>query len=403
MFALPDYSAFAKKAEIVCLYLAIITGVAAPISTAVTSFAYAGFFLAWLVSGQILKTLHVSLSQPAGKAILVFFIWLAIGMLYAPTSWHDKVITLLSWKKIFFTLILLGLFIEKKWKHRFIFVYMIVMTLSVSISWGLWLLGLPVLDKELGIIMTNHTSQSMAFVAASLCCLYLWSENSFVNKQWLLIAFLLFASNILFISASRSGYLALPVAIIFVIICLNNRKHLLSVLLVVLTVFTVAYFTSTMFKSSIEKGVEESASYKTSENFTSIGARMIFLENTLELIKQRPLIGYGTSSFKNVYGAYAEKKYNDWRGEPVSDPHNQYLFVWFENGLIGLLLFLGYIFTVLKQSLSGNKFAFIAAGFMLAVCSTSFFNSHFKTFPEGFLLAFFIGILLARDEQIVRI
>lgn len=399
MFVLPNSSLFAKKAEVACFYFAIIAGVAAPISTAITSVSYTGFFIAWLLSGQVSNTFRSSLSQPAGKAILVFFLWLGIGMLYAPTSWHDKITTLLSWKKIIFVLILLGFFTDNELKRRFIIVYTAVMALCGLISLVLWLIGLPVLDRELGIIMTNHTSQSMAFVAASLCCLYLWNEKGIANKAWLVVVFLLFVSNILFISASRSGYLALPIAVIFVIINLNNRKNLLSLLLVVLAGLSVAYISSSIFKNSIEKGLEESSSYKTSENFTSIGARMIFLENTVELIEQKPLVGYGTSSFKPVYAAYAAKKYSDWRGEAVSDPHNQYLFVWFENGLIGLALFISYILSVFKQSLSEGKFGVIAAGFMLAVCITSFFNSHFKTFPEGFLLAFFMGILLAKDRQ----
>src|SRR5664279_4580320 len=95
-----SYSTMAEKPLLTCRYLAIIAAIAAPVSTAITSAACVAMLLAWLMSGQVWQSLKISADQPAGKILLLFFVWLGISSLYADTTWADKVSTLSSWKKL---------------------------------------------------------------------------------------------------------------------------------------------------------------------------------------------------------------------------------------------------------------------------------------------------------------
>ncbi|MCK9395383.1 MAG: O-antigen ligase family protein [Methylobacter sp.] len=357
--------------------------------------------LTWLVSGQVWSSLKISAGQPAGKMLLLFFAWLIISSLYADTSWTDKVDTLSSWKKLFFTFVLFGLFYQPQWKARFIYCYLAAMSLAAVIAIPLWLQDIHVRSgREAGIFMTNHSSQSLAFVVAALCCIYLLKESLSWQKKCLLVGvFFLFLINIFFISPSRSGYLALPVAAAFAFVNLFGYKKLQHVHGIIAGALLLVVLTSSTLQQRIKLGLEEKTNYQTSENITSIGIRVVFAQNTLELIRQKPLLGYGTSSFKSVYGSHVAAKYQDWRGVPASDPHNQYLFVWLENGLVGLVLFLAYIFTAIRQGASQQPYGAIAASVLVAIAATSLFNSNFKTFPEGHLLAFFVGCLLARQPK----
>jgi O-antigen ligase len=247
--------------------------------------------------------------------------------------------------------------------------------------------------------MTNYSSQSMAFIAAIVCCIFLLKQQLSIKKKLLIGAVIaLFAFNIFFISAARSGYIAFPFAVVFAVCCLYGFKKLPYILVPTGIAIVVIALTSTTLQQRIEKGLAEKAHYQTDKELTSIGFRLVAAENTFELIKKRPIFGYGTSSFKATYSPYVAKKYSDWRGGPTADPHNQYLFVWLENGLIGLLLFLAYIYVAIRQGLNYQPYGAIAASVLVAVCASSLFNSHFKTFPEGYLLAFFVGILLAQHN-----
>jgi O-antigen ligase len=392
-----SYSVIAEKSLLTCRYLAIITSIAAPISTAITSVACVLMLLTWLISGQVLHSLKISAGQPAGKMLLLFFAWLIISSLYADNAWTDKVNTLSSWRKLLYTFVLLGLFYQTQWKKRFIHYYLVVMSFAAVIAVSLWLLDIQV-RGPVGIIMTNYTSQSLAFVIAVLCCVFLLKKTLSPKKKGLLVGIIgLLVFNIFFVSGSRSGYLALPVAAVFLVVNLYGYKKLPHILGITAIALLLAALTSSTLQQRIKLGVEENKNSQISEELTSIGVREIFMQNTLELIQQKPLLGYGTSSFKKVYSSHVAAKYQDWRGKSASDPHNQYLFVWLENGLVGLFLFLAYIYTAIRQGVIQQSYGVVAASVLVAIASTSLFNSHFKTFQEGYLLAFFVGCLLAQQ------
>ncbi|MGZ5050620.1 MAG: O-antigen ligase family protein [Methylobacter sp.] len=394
-----SYSVIGEKSLTLCRWLAIATAIAAPMSTAVASVASTAMVATWLISGNVVSSLKIAARQPAGKMLLLFLWWLLIGTFDAATDWADKIETLLSWKKLAFTFVLLGLFYEEHWKRLFIKSYLSVMVVSALVAVPLWLADLMVREgREPGIFMTNYSTQSMAFIAATICCVFLLKESLSVRqKYWLIAAVVLFLFNIFFISNARSGYVALPIAMVFALSCLYGFKKLPRILGAAGILLAVVVLTSTTLQQRIQKGLTEKSSYQTSEQPTSIGIRMVLAKSSIALIKERPMFGYGTSSFKTTYGSYVATRYADWRAEPISDPHNQYLFVWLENGLFGLVLFLSYIVTAIRQGLRQPLYGAMAASFLVAVCASSLFNSHFKTFPEGNLLAFFVGILLAQQ------
>lgn len=397
-------SGFSEKSLDLCRYLCIVAAIAAPISTAVTSIATVALLVFWLISGLAFYSIQRSWQQPLGKMIVLFAIWLIIGTLYSGTDWHTCLTTLSSWKKLFFVFLLLGIFYQDEWQKRFVHVYVIAMSIAALIALSLYALDLIVRPGNAGgpgIFMTNHVSQSMAFTAALLCCIVLLHEtrNSRL-KYWLWAAIALFLFNIFFISTARSGYLAVPVAASFAFGTIYGFRRLPAIAAFAAVALLAFGLTSNTLQERIKRALDEQANYQTSSEETSVGIRVIFYKNTLELIKEKPWFGYGTSSFKSVYGPLAASKSQDWRGGATTDPHNQYLFVWLENGLVGLLLFLAYIYIGIRQGLNNKPYGAIAASFLVAIATSSLFNSHFKTFAEGYLLAFFLGALLTRPTQI---
>lgn len=396
------FSNFSENSLNACRYLTILAAVAAPISTALASITMVALLIVWLISGQAIQTLKQSWQQPVGKMIVLFFVWLLIGTIYADTDWHIKLTTLLSWKKLLIAYVLLGIFQQREWQKRFVYWYVIAMLIAAIIGFSLWLLDLeirPSNGAKAGIFMTNHATQSMAFVAAFLSCIFLIPEfKDTPYRYYIWAAIGLFLFNIFFISSARSGYLAVPFAAIFAVGSIYGFRKLPHIAALVAIALLVFGLTSNTLQDRIKLAIDEQTNYQTSSAETSVGIRVIFYKNTWELIKERPWFGYGTSSFKSVYSALAATKSQDWRGGGTSDPHNQYLFIWLENGLFGLVLFFAYIYVGIRQGLNNKPYGAIAASFLVAIAASSLFNSHFKTFAEGHLLAFFLGALLCRPS-----
>jgi len=52
--------------------------------------------------------------------------------------------------------------------------------------------------------------------------------------------------------------------------------------------------------------------------------------------------------------------------------------------------------------LANKPYGVIAASFLVAICASSLFNSHFKTYAEGYLLAFLLGVLLSTPANVMQ-
>ena len=393
---------YSEKALNASRALAILAVTAAPISTAVASVASVLLILVWLGSGRAITTLSMSWQHPLGKIIVVFYGWLLIGAFYADTEWPAKLATLSSWQKLAFTFLLLGLFQSGLWKKRFLYVFVGVMSLAALISLGYWLADVPFIAKRggPGILMSNHSAQSMAFIAAFLGGLMLLKDNppkSLHLLLWLGLVLLIF--NVFFISTARSAYIAMPVAVTFALVSIYGRRKLPHIVAACSLGFALVIGASGTIHKRFDQAVTEAgqASTDTSSPETPVGARVVFYKTALELVKEKPVFGFGTSGFKSAYLAHLEQDHPSWA--ETSDPHNQYLFVWVENGLIGLLIFLAYIVIGMRAGLAAPPYGLAAASFLLAIAVSSLFNSHFKTFVEGNLLAFFLAILVSKASD----
>jgi hypothetical protein len=67
-----------------------------------------------------------------------------------------------------------------------------------------------------------------------------------------------------------------------------------------------------------------------------------------------------------------------------------------EHGVLGLAVFLSLLMLLFKQQVT-NPFKAIGISSLLAIMTTSLFNSHFSTFNEGQFIWILAGSLLASE------
>jgi O-antigen ligase len=127
-----------------------------------------------------------------------------------------------------------------------------------------------------------------------------------------------------------------------------------------------------------------------------MGIRIIFWENTLQLIKQRPIIGYGTGAFEAAYSQQVAGK-TGLQGLITADPHNQFMKIVGENGLIGLMLFLGFLVSIFRMK-AATPFRILGLGAATAWIATSMANSHFSTFSEGTFIYVWLAVMLSSES-----
>lgn len=383
-------------------------------STALANFGFLLFLLLFLWLCLSSQRRHLDTRNfPVGVAIAIgiYIGWQVVGLSYthAPmaTAWNS----IFSERKIVYILPLALVFSDEGPKRRFLIAFLATCAVGLLVSFGLKTLvahqtitsgevlkhivrsGAPLTPDN---VFRSYATQSMAFALATFVAFWLAAQQK--NRGWrigLLVLAAAFVANIALVTPGRSGYVVFLVLVVWCFAMWRGFKGVFLGALAALVMGLLAFNLSTSVHDRVSTGLREAQNFSTVSEETSLGRRMLMAQTALGMIRERPLLGVGTGSFKQSFSAIAAEKYTGWRAIPFDDPHNQYLFIATENGLIGLLAFLFMMGMILKYCLrSGSIYGKMAAGCLLAWCATSLFSGHFRTFPEGHLIAFIVGMLM---------
>ena len=74
--------------------------------------------------------------------------------------------------------------------------------------------------------------------------------------------------------------------------------------------------------------------------------RYVLVKESITRILMKPFMGYGTGSFGTIFNNEVD---SDYLFDQHITPHNNYLFVWFELGILGLVLLLSIFYYQIKE------------------------------------------------------
>jgi O-antigen ligase len=204
---------------------------------------------------------------------------------------------------------------------------------------------------------------------------------------YLLLLFIAVYSISIFTERGRAGQVIFNLSLVFYIIFYNRKKLIrLFTLLVLLFSFQFAIYSSTnVYKDRFD------ALSNIIQNNGDRGMgkpddiRYIFVKESLKRIKEKPIFGYGTGSFGTIF--YEEVK-SGHKFDRHTTPHNQYLYVLFELGIIGLVLLLLIFYYQLKEMFrkkDGIHRLLLPLSFMLLMLIDSYFFIFILTICYMFL------------------
>lgn len=278
------------------------------------------------------------------KSVLIllslYIIYWSIFGSFSDTFWMIKRISLLLLLPIFYS----SSFSEKT-IQKSVFAFLISMFLSsvIAIVENYEIINLnPNWTWSAFLKYTDHN----VFLSFSLIIsLYVLFRKKLENKHRNIILFFipvyLFS---LFTEGGRSGQLVFILSIIlFFILLFKSQWKLILLLPISIFVFlAVVYNTS----DSVKKRYNYERVIK--NIIDGEAERSILLKGTITLIKQNPIFGYGTGSFTDEFGSVNEETQKVVSNQHKT-PHNNYLYVWFELGILGLIIFLSIFYFQIKE------------------------------------------------------
>lgn len=335
-----------------------------------------------------------------------FIVLLLIGFLYPLVETKTYLNNIISWRK--FLLLPIGyiLFTNNQYikdkAFKFIFYFIVALTILAMIYKSQLLFFFN--ENTIKFYIGSSSSEGM-FVSVALA-IGLWS---FTQKEPVLgltrlplaLLTLYLMAYIVMFTSGRSGYIAMFIVLTSMsLIYIKNLKKIiawkLGLGLIVVATITVALFSVSKTSSDrINLAITEfkqSEQNSTKNIYTSVGQRLIFWKNTIDMLPQYFVFGVGTGGFQAAY----TKQVLDKTGLDAlitQDPHNQYLKILIEQGVIGLLLYLSMILRVLIQSnKDASKFVLFSTVLYIWLI-TSLFNAHFSTFMEGTFIWAWMGLM----------
>ena len=359
----------------------------APISIFVTDVVI--FFLAiiWLFEGQFNSKWNKIKSSPWMLSLLALFLVYVMGLLWGTNhqgaEWLFQKSALLLILPILYTFN----FSQKEVKYSLV-AFLSATTLSALIANFINLGWINHLFKYSSIFAKNW--QNPAFMNYT-------DHNVYLAFSLLLTFFLLFFGHpkkklrivLIFISIlfllslytekGRSGQLAfIFIFLLFSTIAFWQKKSIIFLSILVITGINIsAYSLSSNFKKRIDS-VQIQLTQLEKNKVNSLNTRYYLYKYSFEKIKEKPLFGYGTGSFVKEFSSISEHTTKILAGIHKT-PHNNYLFIWFELGLVGLLVFLSIFFFQLKayKSLNQGYFRMIfPAVFLVIMLTDTYLQNH---------------------------
>jgi len=342
-------------------------------------------------------------NQPLLLASGLFIFLLSIDCFYSVAPVKETLESLWGWRKILLLPLGLVLFNDVLWKSKFAYSLMIFVSIVSLFCMLFYFLELNVRGQEPGVLIRNHATQGMIFSATLfLMSVFLLFKKHIlsIRRLWILGLMLIILGVLVYMTPGRSGYLAFMVVTVY-LGCLLFRAKLYKMLSIVFLLSSTLLLTSPLVVERIELGVKEMQHVDpTNIESSSMGMRMVLWKHTIELIQDRPLLGFGTGGFEEAYSQKI-KDNPDWEKNIMHDPHNQFLKIWVEMGMLGLIVFLSMLASSLLQK-SSKMYFHLGIGVLLAWCATSLFSSHFSTFTEGRFIYIWLGIMLATESNKIK-
>lgn len=375
-----------------------------PLSTALTNILSAGILI-WggLHWRDCLATWREMKRQPVFIAMLAFLIVVLLGGLVALFNGINPADTLGKHRKFLLFFILLALFRDERTRLMAFVGFGLGEFLSLATSlYAAWS-GHLFLNAVTGDYCTfrTHTYHNI-FLVLGTFGLGTWlltqpGKRATTWLGWLLVAMALY--DILFLVRGRTGLLVLVLMAGLLLRGLDRRIRLAATAIAAAGLIGIALNESSTINIGITTILSDLINYQNGIRVTSTGYRIDFVIGTWEFIREAPILGHGTGSFEHTYTQFiADRRL---LLSPTTNPHNEYLFFWGENGLAGLLSVIGLYGTVLYTGWHRAKwhiprlYGLWISGLGLAYAVTSLGNSFLLDNSSGHIFITLLAALLA--------
>jgi O-antigen ligase len=357
-------------------------------------------YLAFACIPELRRRLGHILLHPLMIGFLPFAAVITVAAFYGDASWHDSLSSLIGWRRLLLLPLALAVFDEGS--KRLLLKVLIIACLAGALAsfFGVWEQAPGWFGR--GVVFHNYATQGLAMSLAIIGCTAAVIRPAVFAGDWLMgnrrlmaVALAVMGVDVVFILEGRSGYLAVMIMLVTLAALLAKGSWRMKALagVAVAICLGVALVSSEQVRERVAQGINEIVTVDQVSQGTSIGQRVVMWRNSVRMIRDHLIFGVGTGAYQDGYRPYVQGE-TGWQSFETSDPHDQFLKILGEQGIMGLAAFLFFLFRALACP-APPPYRQLAVAAVIGWCATSLANSHFSTFVEGRLLYLWLGAMLA--------
>jgi len=376
-----DYGVFITALFIISIYL----------STALAIIISVLMGVLWLLTAQFQMLPTVLKDSPVATWALLLYLCFIVGLSYGDVPSAEAFSILMKYRELFFIPLLSCFFTNERYR---IWAWKAFIIASVLTLLGSYLMDFGIMEmfRHKAFTLKSRITHGIFIAFFMFFCVH----KVFDNKKyvgWYLVLLIFGVYNLFFLVDGRTGQLVFMVLIPLLAVQRFGKKGLL-VSMSLLIIFLALYFSFSDKSVRIHEGLDNTRAYinhQSEKRPTSMGIRYKFWENSLKLVAEKPWLGHGTGSFAQEYqrvtGAHLDNRKN---------PHNEFLLIAVQFGLLGFLTYSGFLFSQYYCSRTlPDPEKWLAQGLLLTLIITSLFNSPFLDHTEGHWFAAMIALCFA--------
>jgi O-antigen ligase len=379
-----------------------------PITVFGANFVIVVIVFLWLISGDYSVKFNKIIKNKYLIASIIFFFVHIFGLLWTEDLKWGLEIVHKMWYFVGLLPILYTL-VKKDSIRTYLATFLLAIFITEILSYLIWFEFIAPFGKASvynPIPFMSHISYNPILAVAIYIVSYeiLFNLKLTTSKKVALSCFLLLMVINMFITGGRAGQIMFFCVIIILAFQYFNSevfKALIVSTIVLLSVFFTAYYTSTIFHNRANEFVRDVQNFESNKS-SSIGIRINFAVNSWEIISNNLFFGVGTGDFPYEYEKVNKKNTPEVeaRNPGTTNPHNMYILVLVQTGLVGLISLLAIFFYQIKISLrSTNQFqknfgVALPLLFMLIMLSESYLLGHYTS-----LLFIFFSSFLYKDFE----
>jgi O-antigen ligase len=317
--------------------------------------------LIWLFSGDYKSKFDKIIHNKLMIASIVFFLLHVIGLIWTEDIKWGLHITHKMWYFFLFLPILFTI-VREDFIRLYITSFLLAISFTEVISYLIWF---EIIEPFRAATIYNPTPfmSHISYNPILAFAIYLVLHEVFFNsklKKIQLALYSFFAISMsfnMFITGGRAGqvmFFAMLCILIFQYFRSQKIKAFVVMFIVTGGIFFTAYQSSSIFNDRVKDvimSIEQYSHYKNS----SVGQRIAMTLNSWEIIEKNPIIGVGTGDFPNEYNKV--KSRNTPNIPDSTNPHNMYVLILVQLGIVGLASFFWLIYCQIRLSFtSKNKF-----------------------------------------------